>query len=144
MQQSFKTSPYLFVYGSLRMGFHNEAYKYISDYFQFVGNAKTKGYLYDAGTYPVAKPVLDEHFIIGELYMIKDPQLFDWAIAQIDDYEGVNIEQGETELYHRTICEVLYNNEIFLAHIYWYNGDISNLPLLPMKDVVEYFRNKQQ
>lgn len=139
MQQSLPASPYLFVYGSLRMGFQNEAYKYISEYFEFVCHAKSKGILYDAGTYPVAKPCNTDNYIIGELYKIKKPELFDWAITQLDDYEGLNPESDEPQFYERTICNVITDKEIIPAHVYWYSGDVSTMPVLPVADVMQYF-----
>ena len=79
----------LFVYGSLRSGFHHPAYEYISRYFKLVDNAKIKGVLYDMGEYPAAIPTNEENFIIGELYTIINADEFSWAIAQLDDYEGI-------------------------------------------------------
>ena len=85
----------LFVYGSLRSGFQSPAYEYISRYFHLVGNGRAKGKLFDLGSYPGAVPTDDDSFIIGELYDINDPSQFSWAIAQLDDYEGVDVAEGE-------------------------------------------------
>ena len=57
---------HVFVYGSLRRGFHSHAYEYISRFFDFVGEGKVKGKLYDLGSYPAATPALEEAFIKGE------------------------------------------------------------------------------
>ena len=62
----------LFVYGTLRSGFHHPAYAYISDNFTLVGQGKIKGRLYDMGEYPAAVPVAEDSFIIGELYQLKE------------------------------------------------------------------------
>jgi gamma-glutamylcyclotransferase (GGCT)/AIG2-like uncharacterized protein YtfP len=78
----------VFVYGSLRSGFHHPAYAYISRYFTLVSEGKVKGSLYDMGEYPAAIPSEKDQFIIGELYRINSPEEFEWAIAQLDDYEG--------------------------------------------------------
>ena len=64
---------HLFVYGSLRSGFHSPAYEYISRYFDLVSEGKVKGKLYDMGEYPAAIPDNGDHYIIGELYVIKKP-----------------------------------------------------------------------
>ena len=45
----------LFVYGSLRSGFRNPVYEYLTKYFHLLGEAVVKGKLYDQGEYPVAK-----------------------------------------------------------------------------------------
>src|SRR5690606_28796804 len=97
----------LFVYGSLRSGFPNTAYEYISRYFQLVSPGEIKGALYDMGEYAVAVPAAGDGTIKGELYQIKDPDEFYWALGQLDDYEGVSPEPGETALYRRDQAEVL-------------------------------------
>ncbi|MBL0152234.1 MAG: gamma-glutamylcyclotransferase [Chitinophagaceae bacterium] len=97
----------IFVYGSLRQGFRSPVYEYISRYFSFAGMAKVRGCLVDMGSYPAGVPVEDDHYIIGELYQVKDPAEFSWAIGQLDDYEGVNVEADEEQMYHRELAEVL-------------------------------------
>ena len=99
----------LFVYGSLRSGFHSHVYEYISRYFNLVGDAKVKGKLFDMGSYPAGIPAEEEVFIVGELYQIKHENEFSWAFGQLDDYEGVNVEEDEMQLYRREITDVIYN-----------------------------------
>jgi gamma-glutamylcyclotransferase (GGCT)/AIG2-like uncharacterized protein YtfP len=134
---------HVFVYGSLRRGFHSEAYEYISRFFNFVGEARAKGKLYDLGPYPAAIPVPEEVFIKGELYYIQDQSEFSWAIGQLDDYEGVNIEEGEEKLYRRELAEVFINDKTIPAWIYWYNGDVSEKPVVASGDILEYIRSKK-
>src|SRR5450432_2215098 len=109
----------LFVYGSLRSGFRSPVYEYISRFFTFVGEAKVKGKLFDLGEYPAGIPVDENVFIKGELYTAKNQQEFSWAIGQLDDYEGMNVEPGETSLYHRKIAEVYVNDQVTYAWVYW-------------------------
>ena len=135
-------SYFVFVYGSLRGGFHSPAYEYISRYFNLFGEAKVRGRLYDLGEYPGAVPVQDDAFIIGELYVIKDQKEFSWAIAQLDDYEGIDPEPGEPALYRREIADIYINDAIVPAWIYWYNGDVSGRPVVSSGDVLEYMRKK--
>ncbi len=133
----------LFVYGSLRSGFQSPAYEYISRYFQLVGNGKIPGELYDLGEYPAAIPSTSgKHFIVGELYTIKSPDEFDWAFAQLDDYEGVTTEQGETALYKRELTDVLVNDTVVKAWVYWYTGDVAGSPSIPSGDILDYLRRK--
>lgn len=132
----------LFVYGSLRSGFRNPAYQYLAKYFSLVGEAKVKGKLFDKGTYPVAKPTSEEKFIIGELYSINNPAEFNWIIEQLDDYEGLNVESGETPLYKRDTVTVYQNNAISEAWIYWYNADVTGLPEINSGDVLQYLQRK--
>lgn len=133
-------SYYLFVYGSLRSGFQSPAYEYISRYFNLFGEAKVKGKLYDTGTYPAAAPVSDDSFIIGELYLIKSEKEFSWAIAQLDDYEGVIAEANEPALYRREIVDVFINDAIVPAWIYWYNGDLQGKQEINSGDILDYLK----
>jgi gamma-glutamylcyclotransferase (GGCT)/AIG2-like uncharacterized protein YtfP len=133
----------LFVYGSLRSGFQSPVYEYISRFFTFAGNAKVKGKLYDLGNYPAGIPSNDNDFIVGELYFAREESEFAWAIAQLDDYEGVLVEAGETPLYRRELTEVYLNDQVIPAWIYWYNGDVSNSPLIESGDLILYLQQKK-
>jgi len=133
---------HLFVYGSLRSGFRSPVYEYISGYFNFIGEARVKGKLFDMGSYPGGVPSNDGTFIIGELYSIRDEAEFSWAIGQLDDYEGVNVESDEVQLYRRELTDVFIKNEIIPAWIYWYNGDVSGKPVIASGDLMEYLGSK--
>ncbi len=133
----------LFVYGSLRSGFRSPAYEYVSRYFDLVGDAKVKGELFDLGTYPAAKPTDKDKFIIGELYRIKNEKEFSWATGQLDDYEGVSGGFNEEQLYQRKIAEVYVDNKITHAWIYWYNGDVSDKPVIESGDVLQHMAQKK-
>lgn len=133
---------HLFVYGSLRSGFHADAYQYISKYFKFVGTGKVRGRLYDLGAYPAGIPATDDAFIIGELYVANSKQEFSWAIGQLDDYEGVTTEPGEPQLYRRELTDVNIDNNNTRAWIYWYNADVGNSPVIASGDLIEYLKNK--
>jgi gamma-glutamylcyclotransferase (GGCT)/AIG2-like uncharacterized protein YtfP len=132
----------LFVYGSLRSGFHSSAYEYISRFFTLIGDAKVRGQLYDLGEYPAAIPVKEDSFITGELYAITRENEFSWAMGQLDDYEGVNTEPGEEQLYYRELADVIMNDIVTRAWVYWYKGDVSGSKLISSGDVLEYLKNK--
>lgn len=134
----------VFVYGSLRSGFHHPAYEYISRYFTLVSEARVKGSLYDMGEYPAAVPSEEELFIIGELYRINNPEEFEWAIAQLDDYEGVHVEHGDSPLYRREQTIVYTKEGETEAWVYWYNRDISGKSSIESGDVLEYMRQKNK
>ena len=133
----------LFVYGSLRSGFHSPVYEYISRFFLLVSEAKVRGKLIDMGSYPAGIPSNDSHFIIGELYKIKHENEFSWAIGQLDDYEGMSVEPDEVQIYRREITEVHINGKITHAWIYWFNGDTSGRPVIASGDLMEYMRSKK-
>lgn len=132
----------LFVYGSLLSGFRHPAYQYISDYFHLIGPALVRGQLFDMGEFPAAIPVTADLFIKGELYELKNHDEFGWAIAQLDDYEGVHGEMGEIALYRRDLVTVFCNGDSSDAWVYWYNGDVSGHPAIPSGDVLEYRNSK--
>jgi gamma-glutamylcyclotransferase (GGCT)/AIG2-like uncharacterized protein YtfP len=134
----------LFVYGSLRSGFRNPVYRYLTKYFHLVGEAVVKGRLYDQGEYPVAKPTEDEKFISGELYAINNSLEFSWAIGQLDDYEGLNAEAGEPVLYKREEVIAYHNGQAHTAWIYWYNGDVSGKPEIESGDLLQYLQQKNK
>ncbi len=134
---------YLFVYGSLRRGLRSPAYEYIGPFFDYIGIAKVKGILYDMGDYPVALPAPDSNnYLVGELYRLKNDEQYDWAFAQLDDYEGVLTEPGETAAYYRKIVPVYYNDEVIAAYIYWYNGQVTGKPVVSSGDVLVYIQEK--
>lgn len=133
----------LFVYGSLRSGFHSPVYEYISRFFKFIAEAKVKGKLYDLGSYPAGISTNDDSFIIGELYQAKNEHEFSWAIGQLDDYEGVSVEADEVQLYRREVVDVHLNGSITKAWIYWYNGDVTGKPLIASGDMLEYMSRKK-
>jgi gamma-glutamylcyclotransferase (GGCT)/AIG2-like uncharacterized protein YtfP len=133
----------LFVYGSLRSGFRSPVYEYISRYFDLVGEARVRGELFDMGSYPAALPAIQNKYITGELYRIRNENEFSWAIGQLDDYEGVAVAYDEMQLYRRDITEVECNNQLTTAWIYWYNGDVSGKPVIESGDVLKYMRQKK-
>jgi gamma-glutamylcyclotransferase (GGCT)/AIG2-like uncharacterized protein YtfP len=128
----------LFVYGSLRSGFQSPAYRFIAKYFNLVGNATVSGSLYETGTYPVAVPDNSGRIIVGELYAIKFIDEFSFAIAQLDDYEGVYPEEGETAQYIRALTPIKTPKGPTEAWIYWYNGNTTGLTLIESGDLLEY------
>jgi gamma-glutamylcyclotransferase (GGCT)/AIG2-like uncharacterized protein YtfP len=135
-------SYYLFVYCSLRSGFRSPAYEYISRFFNYVCEGKVKGLLFDMGSYPAGIPAGDDAFIVGELYSIRDESEFEWAIGQLDDYEGVNVESDEIQLYRRELAEVLTDDKKVLAWMYWFNGDVSDKPAIASGDLMEYLKDQ--
>lgn len=132
---------HLFVYASLRQGFENPFFEYIKNHFDLVGSGYVHGVLYDLGDYPVGVPHPD-HRIIGELYQAKSPEDFDWSIAQLDDYEGMNPEEGERAPYNRMIDMIYCNGNTYRAWIYWYTGEINSNIIVQSGDVFEYMRRK--
>jgi gamma-glutamylcyclotransferase (GGCT)/AIG2-like uncharacterized protein YtfP len=134
----------LFVYGSLRSGFRNPVYHYLTKYFHLLGEAVVKGKLYDMGEFPVARPTPDEKFISGELYEINDPREFSWAIGQLDDYEGLNAEEGETPPYKREEVIAFQHGQPVTAWIYWFNGSVEGKAVIESGDLLQYLQQKNK
>ena len=133
----------IFVYGSLRSGFRSPAYEYISRYFTFVSNGRVRGKLYDVGIYHSGVSSEEDSFITGELYDIKDKSEFSWAIGQLDDYEGINVETGENQLYQRELTDVYIDGNTTKAWIYWYVGDVAGHPQIESGDLIQYMQQKK-
>jgi gamma-glutamylcyclotransferase (GGCT)/AIG2-like uncharacterized protein YtfP len=131
-------SSYFFVYSSLRNGFHQGAYDYLTQFFTFNNKAKVKGVLSNADDVAVATPTVDDTFIIGELYKLNIEENFSYVVGQMDDYEGLDALPGEQPLYRREITTVFNEDGTSTqAWIYWFNGDVSNMPLIDSGDVLE-------
>jgi gamma-glutamylcyclotransferase (GGCT)/AIG2-like uncharacterized protein YtfP len=131
---------YLFVYGSLRSGFPSTAFQFMNPYFQLVANGKVKGKLYDLGEYPAGIPTAEEKYIVGELYKANSEEEFNWAISQLDDYEGVYPDEGEQQEYERAVTTVIADGKEYSSWIYWYKGDTEGKLLIESGDVFEYAR----
>ncbi|MEO8568463.1 MAG: gamma-glutamylcyclotransferase family protein [Ginsengibacter sp.] len=135
----------LFIYSSLRKGFHQEAYSYLTQFFSFVSMAKVKGILRDSGTEPVATPTEENIFIKGELYRLNKEDDFSWVFGQLDEYEGFPGEKGEKILYRRELTKVQKEDgSVADAWIYWFTGDVADKPVIQAEDVLEYLKSKEQ
>lgn len=129
---------HLFVYGSLRKGFKSHAYEYIKSYFTLLGTATIKGTMYDMGTYPVVTSKDTGRLIKGELYEINNPLEFSFAMAQLDDYEGLYPEEGQEADYEREAVDVNFNGETITAWVYWYKKDVTGKPVVESGDMLQY------
>lgn len=136
----------LFVYGSLRKGFNSPVFELINRYFELVAPGKIRGKLYDLGEYPAAIPTSEDSFIIGELYRIKHTDELNWALAQIDDYEGIyDNEDGYGPLYKREEVTVYPDaGQPTTSWVYWYARSIEGKPIIPSGDVLQYMKEKMK
>lgn len=134
----------LFVYGSLRIGFRNPDYSYLSKYFHLLGEGTVQGKFYFNGSSPVAVPTEDKQFITGDLYELNTPDEFKWVMVQLDDYEGLNVEPGERPLYKRELVAILKNGHPSMAWIYWYNGSVDNMMELDATEITKYLQQQKK
>lgn len=142
---SHQTSNRLFVYSSLRKGLLHADYDYIAEFFNFISNAKVEGALLILNHVPVATNGVTNTFIKGELYEIKNEQNISYVMGQLDGYEGLIVEENEIPLYRRELTKIfLDDGSESEAWVYWYNGEVAGLPVIPSGDVfdfIETFRN---
>lgn len=128
----------LFVYSSLLKGFHKSSYNYITQFFSFSSNAKVKGIASDLEGELFATSSENNSFIEGELYSLNDEHDFSYVIGQLDDYEGLIVEQGEKPAYRRELATVYKDDgELTKAWIYWFNGDVSGKSIVASGDIVD-------
>ena len=129
----------IFVYSSLRYGFHEGAFNYITQFFRFTSPGKVKGVFRDLGGLPVATQGEEDCFIPGDLYTLKNDSDFAWAFAQLDDYEGLIAETGEKPLYRRELTTVYKDDGSSTdAWIYWYNIENTDLPAVTFENSIAY------
>ncbi len=134
----------LFVYSSLRTGFHQQAYEYLARFFSFVSMGKVNGTFRDSGTELIATPTSENTFIKGELYSLNKEDDLSWVFSQLDEYEGLIPAQDEPILYRRELTSVYKDDgSITDAWIYWYDGDVSGKPVIDIDDVFEYLKSKE-
>ena len=134
---------HLFVYGSLLSGFTSHAYEYIKKYFKLLGEATVQGTMYDLGEFPVVVRENTGRTIKGELYEIINPHEFSFAMAQLDDYEGLYPEEGEELYYEREAVDVNFNGNTISAWVYWYNRDVAGRPVVESGDMREYAKGNK-
>jgi gamma-glutamylcyclotransferase (GGCT)/AIG2-like uncharacterized protein YtfP len=127
MQPPVSTS--LFVYSSLLKGFHQDHFRYISQYFTPVTSGKVRGILSEFNGELFAMPSLSDSLISGELYQLNNPVDFSYVFGQLDDYEGIDVELGDQPLYRRALASILTETgQEILAWIYWFNEDVKGHP----------------
>lgn len=131
----------LFVYGTLRKDLEHPVFHYIGKYFHFVSYGKVKGRLYDLGDYPGAVPADKDQYIIGEIFAINEADEFDYAIGQLDDYEGINPAEGAS-LYRRETTTIYTENGTAEAWVYWYNGVVAGMPVITSGDIMNYIKER--
>lgn len=132
-----------FLYGSLRVGFRDPGYSYLSKYFHFVGEGSVHGKFYFDGSTPVAVSSDSTQFT-GDVYELNDPDDFKWVIVQLDDYEGLNVEPGETPLYKRELVSIQVGEKQIQAWIYWYNRPITHFAELDATQIAAYLQKQNK
>lgn len=111
----------LFVYGSLRKGYHN--HHYLDGKATYLGSYYIKGNLYEIKEKNYPALVKDDNvYTVGELYDV----LVDFK--QMDEMENYNPNNIEKSEYIRTIEDVYDENlqKVESAYIYLYNTKLKD------------------
>lgn len=125
---------YIFVYGTLRRDAGHRAHGYIERFFVWVGKGSVKGKLFDAIEYPAGVPTNEECRIVGELYKLKEAEDFDRAMRVLDEYEGC---YDGPSLFRRAMADVMMNDGIVKAWIYWYNRPVTGMRWIKSGDFLQ-------
>src|SRR5580704_5016787 len=87
------SSPYLFVYGTLRSGSGNEWSRRLAANAEFLGKGRVAGVLFEIGSYPGMTPAQSEgDTVVGEVFQLADPEAL-WPA--LDEYEGNEYERRD-------------------------------------------------
>lgn len=126
---------YLFVYGTLRSKVEIPLKKEIAKWWELIGEAETRGKLYDMGDYPAAVPAgADENsFIKGEVYLVHDPEK---VFGVLDKYEGAAYSRKQEPV-------TLPDGTQVQAWVYWYIQSVEGKLLIENKDYIAYLNENK-
>jgi gamma-glutamylcyclotransferase (GGCT)/AIG2-like uncharacterized protein YtfP len=110
----------------------------ILDHAPFIGFATTSGILFDVGHYPAL--IHGEGSVYGEVY-----QVHPVGLRMIDFLEGFEENNPEKSHYLRKETEVLLKRtKSIKSHAYFYNEEITNLPLITSGDYCLYLKEQKR
>lgn len=128
---------YLFVYGSLLKKINHPLHKKLARHSDFLGNATTRGRLFNVGAYPgLALSGKETGVVRGELYQLRQRRLI---LSILDRYEGCGPQAARPHEYRREIVPVeLIDGQLLLAWTYIYNRPTSGLQTIAGGDYLEF------
>lgn len=121
----------LATYGTLMRTFEAQERLGIRQALSFQGACRIEGQLYDLGTVPGAVP--GEQVVHGELFRLASDAV--WTV--LDEYEGYDPDREADSWYVRRRVPLQAPADC-TAWVYWYNGDVSEKPMVPSGDWREY------
>jgi gamma-glutamylcyclotransferase (GGCT)/AIG2-like uncharacterized protein YtfP len=130
---------YLFVYGTLRKGFDLKLKDRLSDQLQYVGQAKVGATMYDLGRYPGAVRNNKGDEVIGEVFLLNDPER---VLRVFDKYEGIGGKAPVSEFVRKRNRVKLRSGKEVMAWVYWYNFDPTGKIRIRHKNYLNYLKNK--
>jgi gamma-glutamylcyclotransferase (GGCT)/AIG2-like uncharacterized protein YtfP len=129
MPNPAKSTPLLFVYGTLMKGFGEDWQRKVGA--DLVGRGTIRASLYDLGNYPGARlfSAGPGERVSGELYRLRDSTL---ALRILDKYEEFFPLKPKKSLFIRKRVSVtLEDGRRKRAWAYLYNGAMANAKLIP-------------
>ena len=129
MPSAAKTTPLLFVYGTLMKGFREAWQRKVGA--DFVGQGTIKAHLYDFDKYPGAKDSRADpgQRVRGELYRLRDPEL---ALEMLDRYEDFfPLEPKKSLFIRKSVPVTLDNGRRKRSWVYIYNRAVARAKLIP-------------
>ena len=124
---------YLFVYGTLRNGYDLKLRSKVASELEYIGKAKVGGSLYDLGRYPGAIKQEEKDEVIGEVFLVNNP---DKVFKVLDKYEGDEFVREKEQVR-------LKSGKVVDAWVYWYNQKPEAKRKIHYKDYLNYLRNKK-
>jgi gamma-glutamylcyclotransferase (GGCT)/AIG2-like uncharacterized protein YtfP len=116
----------LFVYGTLRRQSRHPMARLLAERATFLGEAKTRGRLYDLGRYPGAVPSTNEDWIFGDVYDLGEDMAL---LTELDAYEIA--ESPQPAFFDRQSVEVIRPPDVReTAWIYWFVGPMPHAVLI--------------
>jgi gamma-glutamylcyclotransferase (GGCT)/AIG2-like uncharacterized protein YtfP len=119
------SSPYLFVYGTLRSGSDTEWSRRLAANAELIGRGRVAGALFEIGSYPGMTPAQSEDdTVVGEVFQLADPEAL-WP--ELDEYEGNAYERRDVPVH-------MDDGGLVNAWVYYYRGDTSGKPRIVSGD----------
>lgn len=131
---------YLFVYGTLRLGFSNHYANLLHQNSTHIGQGTLNGKLFDIGGYPgIVSSDSSLDLTKGDIFKFKpDSDL----LRTLDEYEMCSPSYPEPQEYKRKIIKV---TSVKLTEIdcwaYFYNWDVSMRQRIKSGDFIEFIKN---
>lgn len=124
---------YIFVYGTLRNGYNLKLRNRVAKELEYVGKGKVEATLYDLGRYPGAIKEKQNNEVIGDVFLISNPEK---VFNVLDKYEGDEFDRKKQKV-------KLRSGKTLNAWIYWYNQKPDEKKKIYYKDYLNYLRNKK-
>ncbi|RMF03900.1 MAG: gamma-glutamylcyclotransferase [Bacteroidetes bacterium] len=120
----------LFVYGSLKRGFHNPYALQLHHQARFWSEGKLRGLLLDLGEYPALVPQSrGTQYVYGEIFELGDQ--VHQLLANLDYYEGFDPQNPDSGAYKRERLVVESSYGPTLCWAYTYNSPWQELAVVP-------------